>query len=55
MNPGFPRSKVDGFVLQSQHVNLRIIVHASEAGLEMCSGSQEGSYLRLIDFFITQL
>ena len=22
---------------------------------EMCSGSEEGSYLRLIDFYITQL
>ena len=24
-------------------------------GTEMCSGSEEGSYLRLIDFCITQL
>ena len=58
------RAKVDELVPHNQIVNLRI-VQPTEAGrgsdcvnnyfTEMCSGSETGSYLRLIDMCITQL
>jgi len=55
------RSKVDEFVPQAQNVNLRIVPYSLDSGTGrelpgnrtkplMCSGSEAGSYLRLIDF-----
>ena len=41
-SPGISRSKDDGYVLQPQHVNLRIVLQSSEP--------EAGSYMRGIDF-----
>ena len=45
-------SKVDRFVPETQHVNLRI---AGEGLPETCSGSEAGWFARLIDVCITPL
>ena len=52
---GGPRSPVKMSGRSIGHTTISLTCHQNNYFTEMCSGSEEGSYLRLIDFCITQL
>ena len=53
LKPGYPRHRAS--VVSPEHLPFGTVLNSQNYDIEICSGSEEGSHLRLIDFCITQL